>query len=305
MAKSQKKVSKETRRRRRREAEGCSNYLATKMRLQATYQSQREAYRTIARIDMRRIKQGKNTLWGDNRGSWHDIYSAYKSSILESLDNLNPFVKAEAEDIKNDRTTRTTALVQIQSNAPSLNESTSTATVPAENTSSTAIFTNFSAERDPTHTTNTFTKITNSSTTENKMNPTSEIFGIDFLPSQADKETIRVCLSHGSLQDVISKCGDEPVTLESFITLQHCRWLDDSIINAYIKNLLGQRDIDMNHNCLGQRSHFFSTFFMSKMFDTWNENSKLRDKYNYDNIKRWSRKVAGGNVFRMKKISPP
>lgn len=74
-------------------------------------------------------------------------------------------------------------------------------------------------------------------------------------------------------------------------------WLVDETINGYMF-LLQERD-----RALCQQdperlpSHFFSSFFFSKMFEN--------DKFSYSNVKRWGKKVAGGNIFKMSKVIAP
>jgi Ulp1 family protease len=46
-----------------------------------------------------------------------------------------------------------------------------------------------------------------------------------------------------------------------------------------------------------RRSHFFNSFFVQKLFDEKNRNRKLRGRYNYENVKGWSVKVPGKDIF--------
>ena len=51
--------------------------------------------------------------------------------------------------------------------------------------------------------------------------------------------------------------------------------------------------------------HFFNSFFVQKLFDEKNRNRKLRGIYNYENVKNWSVKVPGKDIFELKYILCP
>ena len=54
-----------------------------------------------------------------------------------------------------------------------------------------------------------------------------------------------------------------------------------------------------------KQSHCFSSFFVQTMFDEKNTDLDLRGKYNYGNVKTWTKKVPGRNIFNMKYIICP
>ncbi|KAL7524200.1 hypothetical protein ACHAXR_002362 [Thalassiosira sp. AJA248-18] len=96
------------------------------------------------------------------------------------------------------------------------------------------------------------------------------------------------------------------VDFESMETLKHGIWLNDQVINHYLMDSLAKRDKVMCGKDAGRRrSHFFSSFFIQNMFDEMNNNSHLRGKYNYDNVRGWGKKVPGGDVFNLKYIVCP
>ena len=100
--------------------------------------------------------------------------------------------------------------------------------------------------------------------------------------------------------------GADSVTQGSLKTLRNGTWLNDEIISYFCKNSLAKRDEARCAKHPGQkRSHFFNSYFIQKMFDTENDNENLRDKYNYDNVKRWSKKVPGKDIFNLKYIFCP
>jgi len=54
-----------------------------------------------------------------------------------------------------------------------------------------------------------------------------------------------------------------------------------------------------------RRSMHFNSFFVQTMFDEKNRNRKLRRRYNYENVKKWSKKVPGNDIFNLKYIFCP
>mmetsp|Transcript_63781 Transcript_63781/g.94737 ORF Transcript_63781/g.94737 Transcript_63781/m.94737 type:complete len:213 (-) Transcript_63781:408-1046(-) len=52
-----------------------------------------------------------------------------------------------------------------------------------------------------------------------------------------------------------------------------------------------------------KRCHFFKSFFITKLFDEGN--AATQGKYNYNNVKRWSKRVPGKDLFKLDKIFFP
>ena len=89
-------------------------------------------------------------------------------------------------------------------------------------------------------------------------------------------------------------------------TLRPRQWLNDEVINYFFKNCLAKRDEMLCEKEPGRRrSHFFNTFFVQTMFDEKNIDRKLKGKYNYNMVERWSRNVPGKNIFNLKYIFCP
>jgi Ulp1 family protease len=96
------------------------------------------------------------------------------------------------------------------------------------------------------------------------------------------------------------------VQRKSMQTLRPGIWLNDEVINYFLKNFLKSRNIKICAKEPGRRrSHFFNSFFVQTMFDEKNRNRKLRGRYNYENVKRWSKKVPGKDIFKLKYIFCP
>ena len=110
----------------------------------------------------------------------------------------------------------------------------------------------------------------------------------------------------GSLAETLARQDANLVQRSSMQRLQPGTWLNDEVINYYLKICLAKRDEMLCAKQPGRkRSHFFSSFFVQTMFDEKNKDPKLRGKYNYNNVKRWGRKVPGKDIFNLKYIVVP
>ena len=110
----------------------------------------------------------------------------------------------------------------------------------------------------------------------------------------------------GPLHEVLASDDGNNVTRESMEKLKPRTWLNDVIVNYFLKTCLQQRDANMNGNCTQRkRSHFFNSFFMQKLFDDKNSNANLRGQYSYKNVKNWYKKVPGRNIFELECIFFP
>ena len=89
-------------------------------------------------------------------------------------------------------------------------------------------------------------------------------------------------------------------------TLLPEEWLNDEIIGFYLKVGLQNRDNKLwDKQKKGRRSHFFSSYFWQTLFDEYNRNKDMRGKDNYNNSRKWSKKVFGGNIFELKRLFIP
>eukprot|EP00986_Skeletonema_menzelii_P001411 scaffold376_cov137-Skeletonema_menzelii.AAC.8 len=111
---------------------------------------------------------------------------------------------------------------------------------------------------------------------------------------------------HGPKSQVLASQGADSVQRDSMQTLQPGQWLNDEVINYFLKNCLAKRDEMLCAKQPGRkRSHFFNSFFVQTMFDDKNDNFDLRGRYNYKNVRRWSKKVPGKDIFNLKYIFCP
>lgn len=110
----------------------------------------------------------------------------------------------------------------------------------------------------------------------------------------------------GPESEVLARHDADSVQRGSMQTLEYGTWLNDEVINYFLKICLAKRDEALCAKQPGRkRSHFFNSFFVQTMFDEKNNNAALRGKYNYKNVKRWGKKVPGKDVFNLKYIVCP
>jgi sentrin-specific protease 1 len=85
------------------------------------------------------------------------------------------------------------------------------------------------------------------------------------------------------------------------------KWLNDEVINYFLKNCLAMQDKKLCKKEPGRRrSHFFNSFFVQNLFDLKNKDQKLRGIYNYEKVRRWSRMVPmPRDIFSLKYIFCP
>ena len=110
----------------------------------------------------------------------------------------------------------------------------------------------------------------------------------------------------GPQNEILASHEADSVQRSSLQRLQPGQWLNDEVINYFLKNCLAKRDEKLCATQPGRkRSHFFNSYFVQTMFDEKNNNLALRGKYAYKNVKRWSKKVPGKDVFNLKYIFCP
>jgi sentrin-specific protease 1 len=54
-----------------------------------------------------------------------------------------------------------------------------------------------------------------------------------------------------------------------------------------------------------KRSHFFKSFFLTKLLNEGHSDPAMEGKYEYRNVRRWSKKVPGKDIFKLDKIFFP
>jgi sentrin-specific protease 1 len=106
---------------------------------------------------------------------------------------------------------------------------------------------------------------------------------------------------HGD--EIVAQAGTDSVQRASMKTLKPGMWLNDEIIH-YFYLMLAKRDEELCKNDPSRnRSHFFKSFFITKLLNEGN--ASCDGKYEYRNVKRWSKKVPGKDIFNLDKILFP
>ncbi|KAG7356284.1 Ulp1 protease family protein [Nitzschia inconspicua] len=107
----------------------------------------------------------------------------------------------------------------------------------------------------------------------------------------------------GRGEEVIAQSGTDSVLRQSIRTLQPGQWLNDEVIHYFLV-MLANRDEELcKKDPTRKRSHFYKSFFITKLL---NEGDATCDgQYEYRNVKRWSKKVPGKDIFALDKIIFP
>ena len=109
----------------------------------------------------------------------------------------------------------------------------------------------------------------------------------------------------GESSDII-KDGCNSVSRDSMTTLKPRKWLNDEVINYFLKVYLTKRDKVMcQEDPHRKRSHFFCTFFVTTLLNERNNCGSVRGRYNYNSVKRWSKNVPGEDIFKLKYLIFP
>lgn len=109
----------------------------------------------------------------------------------------------------------------------------------------------------------------------------------------------------GAPGDVVAMTGTDSVQRSSIQTLQPGQWLGDEVI-SYFYLMLAKRDEDLcQQDPSRKRSHFFKSFFITKLLNEGHANPAMEGQYEYRNVKRWSKKVPGKDIFNLDKIVFP
>lgn len=97
----------------------------------------------------------------------------------------------------------------------------------------------------------------------------------------------------GPESEVIAQVGPDSCQRGSLRTLLPGQWLNDEVIHYFLV-MLSKRDEEMcQQDPTRKRCHLFKSFFITKLLNEGNANPALDGKYEYRNVKRWSKKVPG------------
>jgi sentrin-specific protease 1 len=101
----------------------------------------------------------------------------------------------------------------------------------------------------------------------------------------------------GPLNEQLATSATDSVQRKSMQTLRPGTWLNDEVIHYFYKMLANRDEALTVAKPERKRSHFFMSFFFTKLFDEGNTN-----EYSYRNVKRWSKKVPGKDIFDLDKV---
>eukprot|EP00546_Thalassionema_frauenfeldii_P021885 CAMPEP_0178905878 /NCGR_PEP_ID=MMETSP0786-20121207/6520_1 /TAXON_ID=186022 /ORGANISM="Thalassionema frauenfeldii, Strain CCMP 1798" /LENGTH=448 /DNA_ID=CAMNT_0020577535 /DNA_START=249 /DNA_END=1595 /DNA_ORIENTATION=+ len=124
--------------------------------------------------------------------------------------------------------------------------------------------------------------------------------------TEEESEIVRNAIyGSGSPSDVMAKVDSDIIVRESMQRLHPGQWLNDEIIH-YFLIMLAKRDEELHKIDPSKgRSHFFKSFFMTKLLNEGHADPNLNGTYEYRNVKRWSKKVPGKDIFSLNKVIIP
>lgn len=109
----------------------------------------------------------------------------------------------------------------------------------------------------------------------------------------------------GSSSEIIAQLGTDSVSRATMATLRPGGWLSDEVIHYFLM-VLSIRDEDMCRvDPTRKRCHFFKSFFVTKLLNEGHSDPRQDGKYDYKNVKRWSKKIPAKTIFQLDKIFFP
>jgi len=109
----------------------------------------------------------------------------------------------------------------------------------------------------------------------------------------------------GPESEILYKDGTDTIQRGSIQTLRPGQWLNDEVVHYFLV-MLAKRDEEMcRQNPSRKRSHFFKSFFFTTLLNEGHANPAINGTYEYRNVKRWSKKVPGKDIFNLDKIVIP
>ena len=104
-------------------------------------------------------------------------------------------------------------------------------------------------------------------------------------------EVLRQKRKKGDHDEIAAQEGTLLIRRRNMRGLLQREWLNDEVIN-YFYFLLSKRDQDICARRPGsKRSHFFNSFFMTKMINMGND--QLEGEYCFENVESWSENIPG------------
>jgi sentrin-specific protease 1 len=104
---------------------------------------------------------------------------------------------------------------------------------------------------------------------------------------------------------IVAQLDTDIVIRESMQRLQPGEWLNDEVIHYFMVMLAKRDEALCKKNPLRRRSHFFKSFFITKLLNEGHADPSIDGTYDYRNVKRWSKKVPGKDIFGLDKVVVP
>lgn len=93
--------------------------------------------------------------------------------------------------------------------------------------------------------------------------------------------------------DIVAQEGPDSIQRVSIQRLRPGTWLNDEVVHFFYV-MLSKRDADLcQSDPARKRSHFFKSFFMTRLLNEGHKHPNINGTYEYNNVKRWSKKVPG------------
>jgi Ulp1 family protease len=108
--------------------------------------------------------------------------------------------------------------------------------------------------------------------------------------------------SKSVILQVLKEDDETYIQMKNMRKLQEGVWLDDTVIYFYIRVCLCEHDKELCHINGDKQLHFFSMQFILLMWNDRLKNKANRWKMEYNNVKKWSRNVPGGKLFKLKYV---
>ena len=111
--------------------------------------------------------------------------------------------------------------------------------------------------------------------------------------------------SSGKPEKIVAKIENDSVQRSSIQTLQPGQWLGDEVI-SYFYSMLAKRDEDLcQKDKSRKRSHFFKSFFITKLLNEGHNDPTMKGQYEYKNVKGFSKRVPGKDISDLDKLFFP
>jgi sentrin-specific protease 1 len=124
--------------------------------------------------------------------------------------------------------------------------------------------------------------------------------------TQQEQSIVRNAIfGKGPPNQVIAQIGSDSVQRRSLQRLQPGKWLNDEVIHYFLIMLAKRDEVLCSQDSNRKPTHFFKSFFLTKLLNEGDADASKNGKYEYRNVKRWSKHVKGKDIFKLSKIVFP